>query len=100
MGWYWLALVIIVVLATAPMGAAQYVDYLAQANNCRLTDGGTNGPCVSPTGEDLSPLIGQLMLLAWTMLLTLPLGFILFLVWGLILIVHRILWKRAQETAS
>jgi hypothetical protein len=97
---YWIALSLIFILALAPMVSAYVAEYIAHANDCRLTDGGADGPCLGPAGEDLSPLLGQLMIYAWMMILTLPVGFILGLVWRLVLVVHRMVCRRRIEGAA
>ena len=97
---YWLLLAVIVIVAVAPMACAYYAEYLAQANGCRLTDGGTDGPCVGKNGENLVPLIGELMTYAWMMILTLPAGLVAGLVWLVALIVHRTLWRGRRENSA
>jgi hypothetical protein len=97
---YWLLLAVIVIVAVAPMASAYYAETLAQANNCRLTDSGADGPCLGKNGEDLGPLIGDLMAYAWMMILTLPAGFVAALVWLVALVVHRTLWRRRRENRA
>lgn len=96
---YWIAFAVIFVVSWGPMGAAYYAEHLAKTNSCPMTDGSI-GECLDAAGQNIGPFIDQLMMLAWMMILTLPLGFILGLIWFIALVVHRILWGRGQKAVT
>ena len=93
---YWLILVVIILASAVPMVASSMAEVIARDNGCFLTDSGTEGACVDGNGNDLRPLISNLMLWGWMMILILPLGFIAVLLWLIILVVHYIVWRSAR----
>lgn len=97
---YLIILAVIVIVTGAPMVAASMVDVIAAQNHCSLIDGGTTGECVDASGNDLRPLISQLMLWGWMMILILPVGFIAFLVWAIVLVLHLITFGGAARNQA
>lgn len=92
---YGLALAIIVLLAAAPLIGVFIADALAQSNGCVLNEGSTN-PCVI-MGADWGGALYTLFVLGWLMLATLPLGMGAVMVLIVVLIIHYLAWRNAQD---
>ena len=74
---YWIVLVLIILVALAPMGSVVACGLIANAN-----------------GQDYGHLIYTLGVLGWLMLVTLPAGVFAFVIWLIILILHREAWRK------
>ena len=89
---YWIVLVLIVLFAFAPMGSVVACGLIANANGCKVDEGSAH-PCMI-NGQDYGHLLYTLGVLGWLMLVTLPGGLVAFVIWLIILIIHRETWRR------
>jgi hypothetical protein len=85
---YGLTLVLILVLALAPVISVIVAGSIAEANGCRLDEGSIHACIVN--GQDWGGTLYTVGVLGWFMLATIPLGGIALLVWLLILVIHLI----------
>jgi hypothetical protein len=96
---YWIVLALIGLVTLAPMGSVVACGVIANAHGCRVDEGSVH-PCVV-NGKDYGPLLYQLGVMGWLMLLTLPAGALAFAVWLIVLVLHRSAWrKRGADPAT
>ncbi|HEY8576558.1 MAG TPA: hypothetical protein VIL88_09500 [Devosia sp.] len=95
MKWYWIALVAIVLFASFPFISVLIASSLAESHGCVLNEGSVH-PCII-AGADWGSALYTMGVLGWLMLATFPIGFVLFLVWLVILAVHRAAWGRKER---
>lgn len=93
---YWSALAIILLLALAPVISVIVAGSIADANGCALDEGSVH-PCVV-NGTDIGATLYALGVTGWLMLASIPLGAGALLLWGVVLIAHRLYWGRQRET--
>ena len=74
--------VLLAAFAVLPFGAVALASALASAWSCTVSEAGSS-PCLVG-GRDAGPLLADLFVSGWWMLVTLPLGGILLLVWYLL----------------
>ena len=98
MKWYWIALVAIAVFSVLPLISGISAAYIAEAHGCRLDEGSVH-PCLV-FGLDWGSPLYAMGVLTWLMFFTFPAAFVLLLVWIGALLIHRLLWRRAQQKAS
>jgi hypothetical protein len=91
---YWLVFAILVVLTIWPVISVLVASSIAEANGCALDEGSVH-PCLV-TGADWGEALYAMGVLGWLMLATLPLGGGALLVWLIILLIHRIAWRRRK----
>jgi hypothetical protein len=89
---YWIVLLLIVLVALAPVGSVVACGVIANAHGCRVDEGSVH-PCVV-NGRDYGPLLYQLGVMGWLMLVTLPAGAVAFAVWLIVLLLHRCAWRK------
>jgi lauroyl/myristoyl acyltransferase len=89
---YWIVLVLIVLVAFAPVGSVVACGLIASAHGCRVDEGSVH-PCVI-NGKDYGQLLYTLGVMGWLMLVTLPAEAFAFLFWLIVLIFHRANWRR------
>ena len=90
---YWVALALIILPALAPIGSVFACGIIANAHGCRVDEGSVH-PCII-NGKDYGQLLYTLGVMGWLMLVTLPAGFFAFLLWLIVLILHRQRWGKA-----
>jgi len=90
--WYLLALFVIFGFAFAPIGSVMLCAAIANAYGCKVDEGSMH-PCFI-NGQDYGQLLYTLGVLGWLMLVTLPTGLFAFVVWLIILILHRQSWRK------
>ncbi|MCB9992584.1 MAG: hypothetical protein H6873_02880 [Hyphomicrobiaceae bacterium] len=88
-------LLIILALAASPLISAMVAGWVAEANHCRLDEGGIH-PCLV-NGTDIGPDLYTFFVLGWLMLATLPLGAIALAIWLAILIIHLVIHLRRKS---
>ena len=88
----WLALGVIILIALAPAGSVAACGLIANANACKVDEGSVY-PCII-NGQDYGQLLYTLGVLGWLMLVTLPGGVFAFVIWLIILILHREAWRK------
>ena len=69
---------------------------IANAYGCKVDEGSMH-PCII-NGQDYGQLLYTLGVLGWLMLVTLPAGLLAFVVWLIILILHRQSWRKRVST--
>ncbi len=84
---YWIVLV-----ALAPVGSVVACGVIANAHGCRVDEGSVH-PCMI-NGKDYGQLLYTLGVMGWLMLVTLPAGALAFVLWLVVLIIHRTNWRR------
>jgi hypothetical protein len=89
---YWTVLALIILVALAPMGSVVACGLIADANGCKVDEGSVH-PCII-NGQDYGHLLYTLGVLGWLMLVTLPAGVFAFVIWLIILILHRESWRK------
>jgi hypothetical protein len=89
---YFILLVPILAFTFAPIGSVVACSVLANAYGCKVDEGSVH-PCMI-NGVDRGQLLYSLGVMGWMMLVTLPLGGLAILVWIVILIVHRLNWRK------
>jgi hypothetical protein len=89
---YWIVLALIILVALAPMGSVVACGLIANANGCKVDEGSVH-PCII-NGKDYGHLLYTLGVLGWLMLVTLPAGLFAFVIWLIILILHREAWRK------
>jgi len=89
---YWLVLALIILVALAPVGTAIGSASIANAYGCKVDEGSVH-PCIIK-GQDYGQLFYTLGVLGWLMLVTLPAGVFAFVIWLIILILHREAWRK------
>src|SRR4030095_1190918 len=87
-----IALVLIVLVAFAPVGSVIACGLIANAHGCRVDEGSAH-PCVI-NGKDYGQLLYSLGVMGWLMLVTIPGGAVAFIIWLVILLVHRSNWRK------
>ena len=65
---------------------------VANTYGCKVDEGSMH-PCII-NGQDYGQLLYTLGVLGWLMLVTLPAGLFAFVVWLIILILHRQSWRK------
>jgi hypothetical protein len=89
---YWVVLVLIVLVALAPVGSVVTCGLIANAHGCKVDEGSVH-PCII-NGHDYGQLLYTLGVLGWLMLVTIPGGVFAFVIWLIILILHRESWQK------
>ena len=96
---YWIVLALIVLVALAPIGSVVTCGLIANAHGCKVDEGSVH-PCMI-NGKDYGQLLYTLGVMGWLMLVTLPVGGLAFMIWLIVLILHRSSWrKRAQPSPT
>ena len=89
---YWLVLALIILVALAPIGSVVACGTLANAFGCKVDEGSVH-PCIV-NGKDYGHLLYTLGVMGWLMLVTLPGGAFAFMIWLVVLALHRSRWKK------
>lgn len=92
---YVVLLVVILLLALAPLVSVLAASFIAGANGCPLDEGSPH-PCLI-AGSDWGETLYTMAVAGWLMLLSLPLGVIGLLVLAVILAVHHYVWARKAK---
>ena len=66
--------------------------WIANANGCKVDEGSVH-PCII-NGHDYGELLYDLGVMGWFMLVTLPGGLLAFVSWLILLILHRVAWRK------
>src|SRR5438034_2326378 len=89
---YVLVVLAILAVALAPVGSVAVCGWIANTHGCKVDEGSVH-PCIIG-GYDYGQLLYTLGVLGWLMLVTLPGGALAFVVWMIVLTVHRASWRR------
>ena len=95
---YTILLVVILLFALWPVLSVYFTYLVAGANGCVVNEGSVN-PCLV-WGNDIGGLLYTTGVMGWFMLATLPLGGGALIVWLVMLIIHRLAWRRNQPGAT
>src|SRR5438046_10036680 len=79
-------------VALAPVGSVVAGGWIANSHGCKVDEGSVH-PCMIG-GKDYGQLLYTLGVLGWLMLITLPGGVFAFIIWLIVLILHRANWRR------
>jgi len=91
---YWILFALIVLFALAPIGSVVACSCIANLAGCKVDEGSVH-PCII-NGTDYGHMLYTLGVLGWLMLVTLPGGAIAFVVWLVVLIIHRNAWRKHE----
>ena len=95
---YWVIWAVILVLTLLPLASVLTAASIAQANGCALDEGSVH-PCMVG-GSDWGETLYGMGVMGWLMLVSFPAGGGAFIVWLIILIIHRIAWSKRQTELS
>jgi hypothetical protein len=95
---YWLMLVLIVVVAMAPLGVSAYGTALAEQHDCAVSAGFISECMIN--GVDKGTELHQLAAAGLYAVFTWPLALLMLVVWLVVLLVHRSRFKRAKGVAA
>ena len=93
---YWIVLFVILAVALAPLGSVVVCSWIANTHGCKVDEGSVH-PCTIG-GKDYGHLLYTLGVLGWLMLVTIPGGALAFLLWLIVLILHRTSWRKRFAT--
>ena len=89
---YWIVLVFIILFAFAPIGSVITCAWIANSHGCKVDEGSVH-PCII-NGKDYGHLLYTLGVLGWLILVTIPGGLFAFVIWLIVLILHRASWRK------
>ncbi|KKB76304.1 hypothetical protein VW29_21010 [Devosia limi DSM 17137] len=89
-----MVLVMILLFALWPVLSVCFTYLVAEATGCVVNEAGIN-PCLV-LGQDIGGVLYTTGVMGWFMLVTLPLGGGALIVWPVMLIIHRLAWRRTQ----
>ena len=87
-----MVLLLIGLVALAPIFSVIACGMIAKAFGCRVDEGSIH-PCIAH-GKDYGPLLYNLGVAGWLMLLTLPAGALAGFLWLVALLLHRSRWRK------
>src|SRR5882762_3047744 len=93
---YWIALVLIVLVALAPVGSVVACGLIANAYGCRVDEGSVHSCVIN--GKDYGQLLYTLGVMGWLMLVTLPAGAFAFVLWLIVLSSSKLAKARRELT--
>ena len=89
---YWILFALICILGVLPVFTTVFSAAIASAYGCNITEG-LKYPCII-NGQDWGDWLQFGGLSIFYIFLTFPLAFVLFIVWLIVLLVHRSMFKR------
>jgi len=92
-----LGVVVIVLVAAAPLISALIAGSIASANDCRLDEGSIHTCMVN--GRDLGPSLYSMGVFGWLMIATIPIGLVVLVVYLVIMLIVWILLRRRKNLA-
>ncbi|MFK4811445.1 hypothetical protein ACI3KW_14690 [Devosia sp. ZW T5_3] len=95
---YWIVWAVILFLTILPLLSVLLAAAIADAHGCRLDEGNAH-PCIV-WGSDWGTTLYAMALMGWLMIASLPLGGGAFIVWLVLLIIHRLAWGRAAKESK
>jgi len=76
----------------APIASVVACGVIANANGCKVDEGSVH-PCII-NGKDYGQMLYTLGVMGWFMLLTIPAGAVAFVIWLIVLLLHRAAWRK------
>ncbi len=98
MRWYLLVLLLIALFTVLPVFTTVLGAVIANDHGCAVNEGNIN-PCVID-GVDQGQTLAFMGMSFLYLLLTFPLGILFFVVWLIVLLVHRSRWNKRQRLAA
>ena len=95
--WLGVTLVLIIIVAGAPLISAVIAGGIANALGCTLNEGGVS-TCIF-MGHDIGETLLDMFVLGWLGFVTLPFGAILFGIWLIVVCVVTLRRRRRQREA-
>jgi hypothetical protein len=92
-----LGVVVIVLVAAAPLISALIAGSIASANDCRLDEGSSHTCLVN--GRDLGPTLYSMGVFGWLMIATIPIGLVVLVVYLVIMLIVWIILRRRKNLA-
>jgi hypothetical protein len=92
---YAILFVLIAVFAISPIIPISIAGSLAEQHGCTLHEGFVN-PCIVD-GKDIGKDLYGMGMMGWLFLATVPIGLGALVVWLVGMIIHRVLWGRANS---
>ncbi|WP_312794715.1 hypothetical protein [Tianweitania sp.] len=92
--WFLFSLVAILLFAAAPIISVFTVYWVADAHGCRVDEASIH-PCII-NGTDYGETLYQFGVMGWFMLITVPIGLFLLVVWLAVALIHFFRWYRAR----
>jgi hypothetical protein len=92
-----LGVVVIVLVAAAPLISALIAGSIASANDCRIDEGSIHTCMVN--GRDLGPSLYSMGVFGWLMIATIPIGLVVLVVYLVIMLIVWILLRRRKNLA-
>ena len=92
-----LGVVVIVLVAAAPLISALIAGSIASANDCRLDEGSIHTCLIN--GRDLGPTLYSMGVFGWLMIATIPIGLVVLVVYLVIMLIVWILLRRRKNLA-
>ncbi len=89
---------VILLFTLLPLFSVLFTAAVAEVNGCQVDEGSAHICMVM--GQDWGELLYFTGVMGWLMLVTFPLGGGAFIVWLIILIIHRLAWRRGQTRLS
>lgn len=93
---YWIIFFVILGLMVLPLGLAIAAESIAEANGCHVHEGFPN-PCLID-GSDWGETLYAWFVMGWLTFVSVPLGVIGLVIWGIVYAVHRGSWERRHQT--
>jgi hypothetical protein len=97
-GLYVIALVVIVLVAAAPILSVYFTYLVADAHGCTVNEASVH-PCMV-MGSDWGGLLYFTGMMGWFMLATIPLGGGALIVWLVLLLIHFFASQRNRDVSS
>jgi hypothetical protein len=93
--WLGVALVLIILIAGAPLISATIASGIASALGCTVNEGGASA-CIF-RGSDIGETLADMFVLGWLAFVTLPFGAILFGIWLIVACIVTLRRRRQRR---
>lgn len=94
---YIIALVLLLAATLFPVPILFFASWFAETHGCTVNEGGIY-PCIV-NGVDWGETLALMGMSGWLLIATLPIMLFGVTVLAVALLIHRILWRRKEETA-
>ena len=83
-------------MTLAPVGSVVLCSWIANSHGCKVDEGSVHPSVIG--GKDYGQLLYTLGVFGWLILLTVPGGAFAFIIWLVVLLVHRWNWRKRLST--